>query len=183
MDTLQCDHCGTVNDAGRSLCSNCQSPLTAYAGELRGENYQGKLAGQVESLHGRPVVVNLMVGFLAFVAIGWPLRAIVVALMRREPLNAESTNYIASAFGAIAPIVTGLICLPIAAVLLWIAWAALTQQTRAWQLCLAAVGLFAAFVAFHYGEYRGWTAVWIVLSAIVAGLWMRGSTRAWYGMS
>src|SRR5258707_484636 len=110
MDTIQCPHCGTSNDTGRALCVNCQSPLTAYSGQLRGEAYQGKLATQVDRLRVRPLSVNLMALFLAIVSIGWPLRAIVMAFGSRARLNAESTNYLASAFGTLAPILITILC-------------------------------------------------------------------------
>src|ERR1044071_6490365 len=103
MDTVQCKHCGTQNDIGRALCENCQSPLTAYAGQLRGESYRGNLSAQVERLGVRPISVTLMVIFLSLITLGWPLRAIFTAFTSQATLNSESTNYIASAFGAIGP--------------------------------------------------------------------------------
>src|SRR6266576_3454334 len=102
MDTIQCEHCGTQNDVGRALCVNCQTPLTAYAGQLRGETYEGNLAGQVDRLQDRPLSVNLMAAALVAIAVAWPLRSIFNAFASRASLNSETTNYLASAFGAIA---------------------------------------------------------------------------------
>src|SRR4051812_24199856 len=122
MDSIQCPHCGTQNSTGRSLCENCQSPLTAYSGQLTGETYEGKLAGKVAQLDTRPVSVYLMMAFLTVIAIGWPLRNIIGAFAGRAQLNAENTNYLANAFGSIAPIMTTIVMLPIAAALFWIVW-------------------------------------------------------------
>ena len=97
------------------MCSNCKSPLTAYSGQLNDESYKGNLAAQVDQLNVRPPDVYAMVAFLIIFAIGWPLRAIVTAFMGRATLNSETTNYLASAFGSIGPILTTIACLPIEA--------------------------------------------------------------------
>jgi hypothetical protein len=182
METIQCSHCGTMNDTKHSLCVNCQSPLTAYSGELRGETYQGKLARQVERLQVRPLSVNLMAGFLIVVAVGWPLRAIVTALVNRAHLNVETTNYLASAFGTIGPIMIAIFCLPLAAILGWIAWSVLTQQPRAWQLSLVALCAFAIYIVIRAGEYRIWTVLWLGLPVGLAIAWLREPTKAWFGI-
>src|ERR1044071_9262972 len=109
METVQCKHCGTQNDISRALCENCQSPLTAYAGQLRGESYRGNLSAQVDRLRVRPISVTLMVVFLIIIIVGWPLREIFSAFASRATLNSESTNYIASAFGAIGPILVTMV--------------------------------------------------------------------------
>ena len=183
MDTIQCPHCGTQNDTGRALCANCQSPLTAYAGQLRGETYEGKLAGHVGLLKGRPISVSIMAGFLVFIAVAWPLRAIYSGFAVRPHLNSEGTNYLASAFGAIGPLMISIACLPLAAVLVWIAWSAFTQQTRGWQFSLIALGSFAAYILIRAGEYRNWSILWVGATAILAGFWFHKSTKSWYGMS
>jgi hypothetical protein len=183
MDGRQCPRCGTINGAARSLCENCQSPLTAYSGQLQGEEYEGKLADQVERLAARPAAVYAMAAYLAFVALGWPLRFVLLAFMAQAHLNQENTNYLASAFGAIAPILASIVFLPIAIFLLWIAWSAYTQQPRAWMLSLISVGLFAAYTAIRFTEQKVWAAVWIVLSVVVAATWTRPSVKAWFGLS
>jgi hypothetical protein len=182
METIQCPYCSTVNDTKRSLCANCQSPLTAYSGQLRGETYQGKLAGQVECLQVRPLSVNLMAALLVTVAAGWPLRSIVAAFVNRAHLNVEATNYLASAFGAIGPIMVTILCLPLAAMLGWIAWSVLMQQPRAWKLSLVVISAFAVFILIRASEYRIWTVMWLGLAAGLAAVWLRRSTRAWFGI-
>ncbi len=183
MDTQQCEHCGARNDAGRALCANCQTPLTAYSGELRGERYQGRLADQVERLNVRPLSVSLMAAFLVVIAVGWPLRAIVYAFGHRATLNGDGSNYLASAFGAIAPIMVTAVLLPVAASLLWIAWAAFTQHVRGWQLSLVALGAFAVYILIKVGEYRLWTLLWEVTAATLTILWFHRSAKSWFGMT
>ena len=183
MDTIQCPHCGTANDTGRALCLNCQSPLTAYSGQLMGETYEGKLAGQVDRLWVRPLSVNLMTVFLLIIAAGWPVRAIFTAFIKRAHLNADSTNYLASAFGAIGPILTTIICLPLAAILVWLAWAAFTRQVRSWHLSLVAVSAFAVFILFRLSEYRGWAALWLGLASALIIAWIVPATRSWFGLA
>src|SRR5689334_10026602 len=107
-ETRQCPNCGLENDLGRSVCANCQTPLTAYSGQLRGEAYQGKLAAQVAQLETRPPVVMAMVAAIVLFTLFWPLASLVTAFVHREATNAEGTNYLASAFGAIGPILTAI---------------------------------------------------------------------------
>jgi hypothetical protein len=183
MDTQQCEHCGTVNEAGRALCSNCQSPLRADSGQLRGETYKGKLAAQVDQLGARPLTVKLMAAFLVLIAIGWPLRGIYSSFAGRVSMNSDSTNYVASAFGAITPILTTIVCLPLAGVLIWIAWSAMTQQVRGWKACLVAMAAFAAYTLCRAGEYRGWTILWLGLAVTLTAVWFHRSTKAWFGLS
>ena len=183
MDTIQCPHCGTQNSSERSLCVNCQSPLTAYSGQLTGEAYEGKLAGKVAQLETRPLSVYLMMAFLTVVAIGWPLRNIVLAFMARTGLNAENTNYLATAFGSIAPIMTTIVMLPLAGVLAWIAWQCYAQMPQAWKLSLISVVAFATFVALRFHDFKAWTIFWLAVVGALAYLWLRPNTRAWFGLS
>ena len=183
MDSQQCPHCGTQNDAGRALCANCQAPLTAYSGQLRGEKYEGKLASQVEQLEQRPIAVYAMAVMLGVIAVGWPLRAVVTSFLHRAQLNVDNTNYAQSAFGSIGPILVTIVCLPITAFLVWAAWASFTQQVRGWQCSFGAVAAFALYVAFQYSAYRGWALVWIGVSVCVMALWMLKPTRAWFGLT
>jgi len=183
MDSIQCPHCGTLNSTARSLCENCQSPLTAYSGQLTGETYEGKLAGKVAQLNTRPVSVYLMVAFLTVVAIGWPLRNIVTAFAHRAQLNTENTNYLANAFGSIAPIMITIVMLPLACVLFWVAWQCYTQSPQAWKLSLTAVVAFATFVAIRFHDFQAWTAFWLVIAGVLVFFWLRPATRGWFGLS
>jgi len=183
MNTIQCPHCGTRNDAGRSLCTNCQTPLTAYAGELRGESYEGNLAGQVDKLKVRPFGVYVMTAFLSIVALGWPLRTIIMAFANRAHLNADSTNYLASAFSAIGPILTTIICLPLIAAIAWLGWLNFMQQPRGWQFSLGATGIFAVFILTRLGEYHAWAFLWLCVAVATAIIWLHSSTKSWFGIT
>src|SRR5262245_57107942 len=114
-ETQQCPHCGTPNEIGLARCANCQSPLTAYAGQVTGlgEAEQGRLAEKVKLLNTRPPVIGAMTGFDIFVALFWPLAAVVHAFAVRPTVNAEGTNYIGAAVGSIGPIFTAMLCIPL----------------------------------------------------------------------
>jgi hypothetical protein len=183
MDSIQCPHCGTQNNTDRSLCANCQTPLTAYAGQLTGEKYDGKLAGKVALLNTRPIAVYLMMAFLTVVTVGWPLRNIVAAFMGRAHLNAETTNYLASAFSSIGPIMITIAMLPVAALLVWIIWQCYAQIPLGWKLGLGAALTFAAFIVFRYRDFGNWTFLWLSAIAALTYLWMRTETKGWFGIS
>ncbi len=183
MDRSQCPHCGTLNDSGSALCENCQTPLTAYSGQLSGEAYQGKLAEKVAELRVRPPGVYLMTAFLAVIALAWPVRSIFMAFANRAVLNSESTNYVSAAFGAVGPIMIAIVCVPVAVALLWLAWSGYTQQPGAWQICLGVVGAFAVYMVLNYREYHAWTIFWTLAALGLTSFWIHPSTKAWYGLS
>jgi hypothetical protein len=182
-ETRQCPHCGLENDLGRSLCANCQTPLTAYAGQLQGAAYQGKLAAQVERLETRPPGVVAMVVFIVVIVVFWPLASVVTAFLHREAINAEGTNYLASAFGALGPLLTALVMIPIACVLSWLAWATWTQQTWTWNANAGLLIGFAVFALSRHAVYQNMTYVWIALAVVLGFFWFQSATRAWFGLS
>ena len=182
MGTRQCPHCGTENDVGQSLCSNCKTPLTAYAGELNGEAYKGRLAEQVEAQKTRPLAVGAMSVYLCVIALGWPLRAIIQTFMHRTRTNAEGTNYLASALGVIAPIFMTVLLLPLAILLFWLAWAVWTQRTWAWKYSFAAILIFAGYILIRFSEYHSWVVLWAGLSIALAIFWFQPKIKGWFGL-
>jgi hypothetical protein len=142
-DTQQCPHCGTVNEVGRARCANCQSPLTAYAGQITGleESRQGRLAEKVRALDTRPPVIGVMVAFQGFLAL-WSLWAVLSAFTARPRMNAEGTNYIGAAVGSIGPLFTAIVLIPIAIALGINGWGIWTQQPWGWK---AGAGIPSAF--------------------------------------
>jgi hypothetical protein len=157
--------------------------LTAYAGQLRGESYRGKLASQVDQLNTRPPVIIAMVVFIAVFALFWPVASVLVAFLHREGMNAEGTNYVASATGVIVPIMTALVLLPAAIALGWLAWATWIQQTWTWNVNAALLIGFAIFALIRYPVYHSLTFLWVALAAVLAFLWFRPATRAWFGLT
>lgn len=182
-NTKQCPNCGLENDSGNAVCANCQTPLTAYAGQLRGEAYQGRLAAQVERLETRPPAVIAMVVFLIAFTLFWPLASVISAFLHREGLNAEGTNYVASAFGAIGPILTAIFLIPVSVALGVLAWMTWTQRTWTWNADLVALIAFAVFACIRYPVYHFLTFLWVILAAALAFLWFRPATKAWFGLS
>jgi hypothetical protein len=73
--------------------------------------------------------------------------------------------------------------LPIAAVLLWIAWQCYAQIPQGWKLSLIAVIDFAAFVAIRFQDLKGWTALWLSIAGALIFFWLRPSTKGWFGLS
>ena len=73
--------------------------------------------------------------------------------------------------------------MPIAACLLWLAWATFTQNTRAWQLCLVALAASGLIVVIRHTDLGVWTWIWLGLIGTLTVFWMRPVTRAWFGMN
>jgi hypothetical protein len=182
-ETQQCPHCGTPNDIGRSLCENCQTPLTAYAGQLHGQAYQGRLAEQVALLNTRPPVVVGMTVFHVLLVVFWPLARVVGAFASRQQTNAEGTNYIASAFSSIGPILQAIVFVPIALALIVLAWATWTERTWAWTVNAFALAAFALFAILKYPSAHLQAILYVGLAGGLAFFWFRPQTRGWYGLS
>lgn len=177
-DTIQCPNCGTPNDTGAALCKACMTPLTAYAGELKGETYQGKLAKQVANLDTRPPAVIAMTALDIVFALFWPLRILVNSFAARPTTNAEGTNYVASSLGAIGPIFMAFLLIPAAIALGVMAWAGWTQRPWSWMIN------FGILIVFTLLNLRPSPAALFAVAAIVIGVfWMMPRTKEWYGLT
>ena len=177
-DTIQCPNCGTPNDTGAALCKACMNPLTAYSGQLKGETYQGRLVKQVAYLDTRPPAVIAMTVLDIVFALFWPLRMVFASFAARQTTNAEGTNYVASAFGTIGPILSAILLIPEAILLGVVAWAAWTQRPWAWMVHFGVLILFALL------NLRPTAAALFAVAAVVIGvLWMMPRTKGWYGLS
>ncbi len=181
-DTRQCPHCGVVNASSRALCINCQSPLTAYAGELQGESYQGKLAEQAAHAEIKPWAVTAMAVCDVLFAVFWPIAFVIGAYTARAHVNVEGTNYAAAAFGSLVPLFYALTLLPIAALLCFVAWGAWAQRTWAWAANAWTIGAFV-FVVFIYHRVSFLTFICVCLAGGLAYAWYLPRTRAWFGIS
>lgn len=184
-ESVTCPHCGTSNRGDRALCANCQSPLTAYGGQLKGhsETESGRFARQAAGLYVRPPAVYAAVAFDALFAVFWPLAYVLGAFAARERVNAELTNYLASAFGAIGPILSAIVLIPAALVILLVAWGAWSQQPWAWSANLGVIGVFALAALFKYGAHPAASIVWLIVACVLAAVWTRPATKSWYGMN
>lgn len=177
-DTIQCPNCGTPNDTGQSLCKACMNPLTAYSGELKGETHQGKLAGQVAYLETRPPAVMAMTVLDVVFALFWPLRKVFTSFAARPTTNAEGTNYVASAFGTVGPILAAALLIPVAIALVFVAWATWTQRPWAWMVNLGVLIVFALL-----NLKPSPVALFAVAAGVIGVLWMMPRTKGWYGLS
>lgn len=182
-NTQQCPYCGTVNEISLARCSNCQSPLTAYAGQITGleESGKGRLAEQVKAVEIRPPAIGAATGFNIFVALFWPLAAIIGAFASRTRVNADGTNYISAVVGSIGPIFTALVMLPLTLALVVVAWGTWTQQTWAWKANAVTIVGFALLMLTRIGS-APISLIWLIGSGALAYLWFQPRTRAWYGL-
>jgi hypothetical protein len=177
-DTIQCPNCGTPNDTSAALCKACMNPLTAYSGELKGESYQGKLVKQVADLETRPVSVIAMTVLDVVFALFWPLRMVITNFANRPTTNAEGTNYVASAFGTIGPILSAILLIPAAILLGIVAWAGWTQRPWAWAANFAVLIVFALL-----NLHKSPAALFAVAAIVIGVFWMMPRTKGWYGLS
>jgi hypothetical protein len=160
------------------------TPLTAYAGQLAGETYQGKLASQVEALDRRPLVVAVLAVLnilVALLALGYAIHSILSTHHEGEEA------YLANAFNAIGAFMIALVLVPIAIALIIHAAATWTQRTWTWNSNLAFLGVIGLFqlTQFRYPGF-GIHLLAVILLALAGGLaylWFRPQTRAWYGLS
>jgi hypothetical protein len=181
-ETQQCPHCGTLNEIGLSRCENCQTPLTAYGGQVTGLGEPNeRLRERARLVNERPPVIGAMAGFHVFVALFWPLAATIGAFSERTTTNAEGTNYIAAATSSIGPIFMAALCIPLAVALCIVAWGAWTQQPWAWK---ASTGIAIGFILLMLMRVTAapLNFLWLVLAGVLTFLWFQPRTKAWYGM-
>lgn len=181
-DTKICPHCGEANDPGRAVCENCGTPLTAYGGQVGEEqNFERKLAAQVTALETRPAAVNAMVLFQLLFVLLWPVAVVMASFAARPHTNAEGTNYIASAVGALGPFFTSITMLPMALLLCFLAYATLTQKTWAWMADLG-VPAIAVIVALVLRWNPLLLLLWGIAAVALTYLWLQPRTKHWYGL-
>lgn len=171
-----------------ALCQQCLTPLTAYSGELTGENYQGALAGQVRDLNTRPRIVAIMAIFNVLIAIFVPLSIFIGSLPHAAEPSADGTYQagLSTAFHAVGAGLTGLVMIPIAILLMWLAWATFSQRTWTWNANFVTVAVFGILMLTKFKIHSTGLHVVAVLSLIGAAclvyFWSRPTTRSWYGI-
>jgi hypothetical protein len=172
-----------LNEEGRALCANCQTPLTAYAGQLRDapESSGGKLAAQVAHLNTRPPIIGAMALFDVLFALFWPLAFVVGAFAARQQVNGEGTNYIFAAIGTVGPALAALVLIPAALALCALAWATWTQRPSAWIGNAYTLGAFALLALRKFPNAPIMSLVWIGVAGVLAYVWFRPETKAWFG--
>lgn len=180
-DTQKCPHCGTPNDSGNAFCENCNTPLTAYGGQIDGSYHsdQGRLAQQVALLGGHPPVVVAVVIFDILFALFWPVAFVIHQYTGAGQVNASGSNYIFAALSMVGPVLFTFTLIPIALACLYLAWATWTQRPWAW---LINTGVLAAATVVFVMNYPAMKAiVFLILVAGIALFWFRPATKSWFG--
>lgn len=187
-DTKKCPNCGADNDISFSLCQQCMTPLTAYAGQLDGESYKGKLATQVAALNQRPHSIVTMMVYHVLVAILIPLRIFVGSLPGKESADPDQVYQasMSTAFHSIGAVVVGLVMIPLAIALIYLAWGTWAQRTWAWNAAFAPliVAVIMLVTNFHQPSvplhiFSGFA---LAVSAVVIYMWYRPDTKSWFGL-
>ncbi len=179
LETQQCKNCGMLNTIDRALCSNCQTPLTAYAGQLRGQEFDTDfLKAKIVKLDRQPTAVKLMTVQNICFAIFWPLASAAGGFFARAKVNSETTNYLSAAFSAVGSFVNAIVLIPIAMLIIWLAWGAWSQRTWAWGANLGVAILFglACLIHFHF-----LSIFWLILIGYTVSKWMHDDIRTWFG--
>lgn len=180
--TIQCKHCGEMNDTTTSVCINCNTPLTAYGGQLgQEENFTRKLSTQISALDHRPRIVDGAVVFQALWALAVPLWTVVRVWATRPQVNEEGTNGIQAAGGIFASIIQSFLLVPLALGILFVAYSTWTQKEWAWKANHAVFAVIAVTPILLQGFVPA-TWFWIVLVVVFEILWNRSGVKAWFAL-
>src|SRR5437879_3650659 len=104
----------------------CAEPLTAYSGASGAYASDATLA-KLRHLRQRPPVSVAMAVFLSAVALLGPFRIALAAFTTRPQTNAEGTNYIAPAIGAVGAFLSAIVWVPAGLAILLAVWGVLFQ--------------------------------------------------------
>src|SRR5215212_9545585 len=118
---MRCPHCETPNEEGVAICENCGTPLTVYGRQFTGEVSEAARE-RAAKLNVRPPVVPIMAAFCALVAVAGPFWSVLSRFMGRAQVNAESTNYVGAAFGAVGIALAALVMVPLGVAILVVSW-------------------------------------------------------------
>lgn len=182
-DTKRCPNCGVVNDVSNAVCEACLTPLTAYAGQLDGAAYQGKLASQAAATHGRPPAVLALTIFDGLFALGgfW---LVAKHFMDRPAVTEEGMNAWQNAGSTFSAIVWAVFLVPLALALIGLAIATWTQSTWTWTSNAVGLGLFAFLGWFAFGFTAVFPKLICVGIAVALGVfWFHPKTKAWFGLT
>ena len=177
--SLRCPNCQTENDDGRASCESCGAAFTAYAEKGSGIASAATLA-KLAKLGIRPPAVAPMAsidGLLALITLG----ALIARYFSQPNLNADSSNYLAPAFGAVGAALASFVAIPVALALLYLAWGTWTQRTWAWtaNAFLMALSAFLALLAFFSNPILA--VIRLAITAYAAFFWFNTQTREWFG--
>jgi hypothetical protein len=178
---MRCPHCDNENPEGAARCLNCDTPLTAYAGQATGEVSAATLQ-KLSRLSQQPPIVPIVVALDVLIAIFGPFGFVLSRFLSRTVTNAEGTNYLGAAFGAVGVAFTALLMVPLGLFLIYVAWLTWNRGSWAWLanaalLCgMAALCLFGFFTPWVFFRLLG-----LAVFAAAAWAWFRTDTREWFG--
>lgn len=179
---MRCPHCDTPNDEGEALCTQCATPLTSYSGTVTGE-VSARTLERARAARRVPPTIRYGVGYLALAAVAGPIRWAVLTVAGRQGLNAESTNYIGAAVGAVGVFLILSVAIPWALALAYVAWGAHYQRAWAWPATMVVIVCFTPLMRL-LGLAGGLGLLLVAAASVVAAvLWLRSETREWYGVS
>jgi hypothetical protein len=178
---MRCPHCDNENLEGAARCVKCDTPLTAYAGQSTGEVSSATLQ-KLDRLSDQPSIVPIVVALDALIAVCGPFGFVLSRFLTRTVTNAEGTNYVGAAFGAVGVAFVALLMVPLGLFLIYVAWATWNRASMAWLanaalLCgMAALALFGFFTPWMFFRLLG-----LVVFGAAAWYWLRSDTRDWFG--
>jgi hypothetical protein len=177
---MRCPNCDTANDEGEAICANCAEPLTAYAGQVSGL-VDDRTRARAQRLAVRPAVVVPMALLDLATAFLWPVATLMGMLRASPTLNAEGTNYMGHAFGALNVALNAAILVPVALALVAIAWGTWTQKSWAWPANAVLLGLLIASALLSLPAGVLWSLVRLAVLGAAAYHWFRPAARSWFG--
>jgi hypothetical protein len=184
-DTKRCPNCGEVNDVSNAVCRVCQTPLTAYGGQLTGETYQGKLAAQASATEGHPPAVIALVVFnllFALFSIGLAIKHF-LDRPAAPTLNEDVPNAAPAMFSTMGAIMWAIFLVPLGIAFIGLAAATWTQRTWTWTANAVALGVFAFLSWVAFGFATPLKVICVGIALILGILWFLPKTKAWFGLS
>ena len=180
--TKKCPNCGLDNQADRSICENCTVALTEYGKQVgMADDFERRLAKQVEALDERPATVTVMAVFMGLLALA-PLAKVIGQFQHHVKVDPENVNATASAFAAIGPIFYAVTLIPIAVALGALAFLTWTQRPWTWMVNLIVLGI-TVIVMFVNNGFHLPTLLWLALTGVLAYFWTRARTKAWFALA
>lgn len=179
---MRCTECGEWNEEGAAFCARCNAPLTKYGGQSLGE-VSAATRAKAAQLAVRPPVIPAMAASLVLLALFGPMGALLSRFVGRTTVNAEGTNYMGAAFGAVGIALAALTLVPLALALLVVAWGTWTQHRWAWMIDLVVLCIVALMSLAGLWPHVLPLRVVLILAAVGLGyFWLRPETQRWYGV-
>ena len=176
---MRCKLCNHENEDGASFCLTCGTALTKYGAQITGEVSDETLRKKAR-LSVRPSIIPTMAGVVAGTAALGPARLILSSILSHEKVNAESTNYLSSAFNAAGTALTAFVVVPIILAMAVVVWGIMTQREWSWGGAIVVLGIIL-FLGGMLPLFLGHIVVRVVAVAVLGYMWTRPEVKEWYG--